>query len=36
MQGLTCYRRYAVAEKGADILKADDGRYLNKVDSHVQ
>ncbi|KAK4574075.1 hypothetical protein LTR86_001836 [Recurvomyces mirabilis] len=27
---------YAVAEKAADILKKDDGRYLNKVDSHVQ
>ncbi|KAK5743521.1 hypothetical protein LTR17_002696 [Elasticomyces elasticus] len=24
---------YAVAEKGADIIKADDGRYLQKVDS---
>jgi len=24
---------YAVAEKGADIVKADDGRYLTKVDS---
>ncbi|GAB7350976.1 hypothetical protein MBLNU459_g1473t1 [Dothideomycetes sp. NU459] len=25
---------YAVAEKGADLIKADDGRYLVKVDSH--
>lgn len=24
---------YAVAEKGADLVKADDGRYLAKVDS---
>lgn len=24
---------YAVAEKGADIIKEDDGRYLTKVDS---
>jgi len=24
---------YAVAEKGADIVKAEDGRYLSKVDS---
>lgn len=24
---------YAVAEKGADLVKADDGRYLSKVDS---
>lgn len=24
---------YAVAEKGVDIVKADDGRYLAKVDS---
>lgn len=24
---------YAVAEKGADIIKEDDGRYLAKVDS---
>lgn len=24
---------YAVAEKGADLLKADDGRFLAKVDS---
>lgn len=25
---------YAVAEKGADLIKEDDGRYLLKVDSH--
>jgi choline dehydrogenase-like flavoprotein len=24
---------YAVAEKGADLIKQDDGRYLAKVDS---
>ena len=24
---------YAVAEKGADLIKEDDGRYLAKVDS---
>jgi choline dehydrogenase-like flavoprotein len=24
---------YAVAEKGADLIKEDDGRYLTKVDS---
>lgn len=27
---------YAVAEKGADLLKEDDGRYLMKVDSATQ
>jgi choline dehydrogenase-like flavoprotein len=24
---------YAVGEKGADLIKADDGRFLMKVDS---
>lgn len=24
---------YAVAEKGADLIKEDDGRYLTKIDS---
>lgn len=24
---------YAVAEKGADLIKKDDGRFLTKVDS---
>ena len=27
---------YAVAEKGADLIKDDDGRFLRKVDSPTQ